>query len=96
MVIVVNDGDLDLLQNLICAAHLSGVDISNTLVFTSAPETSKIVESMGLAAFYHDGFGDFPQESAEKFGNLVFRKFVRAGLFVGLWYVLHLVSTPVL
>ena len=54
VVMVCNLGQSALLQNFICAARSKSIDISNVVIFATDPETLKIAQGLGLAAFYDD------------------------------------------
>jgi hypothetical protein len=52
IVMVCNFGQAELLMNFVCAAKSRGLNLSNTLVFTTDEETTELAQSLGLNAYY--------------------------------------------
>ena len=52
IVMVVNFGQSELLMNFVCSARARKFDLSNVIVFTTDEESTKLVTSLGLTAYY--------------------------------------------
>jgi len=50
IVMVANEGVMDLLLNFICSAQAAGVDLGSVVIFLGQPEYAPLVESMGAKA----------------------------------------------
>jgi len=50
IVMVANEGVMDLLLNFICSAQAAGVDLGSVIIFLGQPEYAPLVESMGAKA----------------------------------------------
>ena len=50
-----NHGQSVLLINFVCSARARNIDLSNLLVFTTDLETTDLVTSLGLTAYYDQG-----------------------------------------
>ena len=66
VVMVCNNGVLDLMMNFVCSARARNLDISNLLVFATDEETRTALTSMNIAVFDDEGaFGDIPKKEAK-------------------------------
>ena len=74
IVMVANEGVMDLLLNFICSARSAGVDLSSVLVFLGQKKYSALIESMGAQAIYHEYYGEMPNEAADYYGDSTFGK----------------------
>ena len=60
VVMVCNEGQMDLLLNFACSATSRGLDLSSILVFAMDEGTLKLCQSLGLAAFYNSNVRTTP------------------------------------
>ena len=66
VVMVCNNGVLDLMMNFVCSARARNLDISNLLVFATDEETRTALTSMNIAVFDDEGaVGDIPKKEAK-------------------------------
>ena len=64
IVMVANEGVMDLLLNFICSAEGAGVDIGSVVVFVGDIKYVGLVENMGAKAMYHPALGSMPAKAA--------------------------------
>ena len=57
IVMVANEGVMDLLLNFICSAEGAGIDLNNVMVFVGRESSKQLVESMGAHAMYSPALG---------------------------------------
>lgn len=73
VVMVANEGVLDLVINFLCSCKLSGIDITDKLVvFLGQPELEPILDSLGVMSFYHMALGPIPKKAAGFYGDRIF------------------------
>jgi hypothetical protein len=73
IVMVCNFGQSELLMNFVCAAKRRNLNLSNLIVFTTDPETTDMVQKLGIAAYYdHRNFGNIPIQAAQRYGDTRF------------------------
>eukprot|EP00605_Chrysophyceae_sp_TOSAG23-4_P000548 GSChrysophyteH1.ASY1.ANO1.618.1 assembled CDS len=76
IVMVANEGVLDLVLNFICSCRegAANVDLSTVVVFLGQPEYAPLIESMGAKAIYHPFYGSIPKHAAGNYGDDVFAR----------------------
>ena len=55
VVMVINEGEIDLFLNFVCSCHLHNITTSNVLVFAGSKEIIMMIESTGAMGIYHEG-----------------------------------------
>lgn len=79
IVMVCNYGQSQLLMNFICSAKSRNFPVSNVIVFTTDQETTDIVTSLGLTAYYDQrNFGNIPTGAARRYGDARFTAMMMA------------------
>ena len=68
----VNGGQLPLLVNWLCSARAANISTDNVLVFAADASVARALESVGLASFYHESFGSFPEKAAKTYADRSF------------------------
>jgi hypothetical protein len=76
IVMVANEGVIDLVLNFICSCQkqAGNIDLSTLIVFLGQPEYIPLIESMGAKAIYHPFFGTIPKKAASSYGDNIFGK----------------------
>jgi hypothetical protein len=64
VVMVANEGVMDLLLNFICSAEQIDFDISSVVVFIGDKKHQDLIESMGAKSIYSESLGSMPAEAA--------------------------------
>eukprot|EP01032_Pedospumella_encystans_P023021 gene23021-26075_t len=65
IVMVANEGVMDLLLNFICSAEGVGVDIGSVVVFVGDNKFVSVIENIGAKAVYHPDLGSMPAHAAK-------------------------------
>ena len=72
IIMVANEGVMDLVINIICSAKSADISIENFVLFLAQPEYLPLVESMGIKAIHHPSFGDIPSSAAGNYADVTF------------------------
>lgn len=64
IVMVANEGVMDLLLNFICSAEAIGIDLSTVVVFVGDEAHIALIENMGAVAIYSPALGSMPSRAA--------------------------------
>ena len=64
IVMVANEGVVDLLLNFICSSEAAGVKAADIVVFVGTKEVVPLIENMGASAIYSPALGSMPQRAA--------------------------------
>ena len=64
IVMVANEGVMDLLLNFICSAEQINIDIGSVVVFIGDKRHAVLIESMGAKAMYSESLGSMPSQAA--------------------------------
>lgn len=65
IVMVANEGVMDLLLNFMCSAESAKVDIASVVVFVGDIKYVALIENMGAKAVYHPALGSMPAHAAK-------------------------------
>ena len=76
VVMVANEGVMDLLLNFVCSCKSSGIDTSTFIVFVGREEYVTLVESMGIKAMYSAWLGAMPTNAAKAYLDKTFSRMV--------------------
>ena len=74
IVMVANEGVMDLMLNFVCSAKRAGIALESLVVFVGQPEYVPLVNSMGAHAIYHRALGEIPREAAGGYGDITFAR----------------------
>ena len=75
IVMVCNNGVLDLMMNFVCSARARNLDISSLIVFATDEETRTALTTLGVEVFDDKGaFGSIPKTEAKTYGDQIFAK----------------------
>jgi len=64
IVMVVNEGEIDLYLNFACSCQQHDISLGNLLVFSGSKEIIDIIESTGAMALYHIGYGSVSKKAS--------------------------------
>eukprot|EP01035_Chromulina_nebulosa_P026050 gene26050-34049_t len=64
IVMVVNEGEIDLYLNFACSCQQHDISLDNLLVFSGSKEIIDIIESTGAMALYHIGYGSVSKKAS--------------------------------
>ena len=65
IVMVANEGVMDLALNFICSAEGAGIDLSTVVMFVGTEIDVVLVENMGAKAIYSPALGSMPKQAAD-------------------------------
>lgn len=74
LLLVANQGVLDLVLNFLCSTAAAGIDTSTFIVFLGQSEYKAVIESMGGKAMYHRALGNIPAASAASYADRTFSR----------------------
>ena len=74
MVMVLNEGVLDVFLNFVCSCRAAGISdiFENLVVILGQDYLVPVIESMGIKAFYSKYLGPIPQKAADFYGDFTF------------------------
>ena len=64
VVMVVNEGEIDLLANLACSCERSGIDKLRMVVFTPSAHLTPYIEALGFLGLHHQSFAYASHEAS--------------------------------
>jgi hypothetical protein len=76
LIMVTNDGHLDLLLNFMCSIKAANIKLDETVVYVGQKETIPIIESMGAHAIFNAALGKMPKDAAKAYADLTFSRFM--------------------
>ena len=74
IVMVANEGVMDLLLNFFCSAEASFVDVKNVVVFVGTEHYVPLIESLGGNAIYSPALGSMPKSAAAGYLDKTFSR----------------------
>jgi hypothetical protein len=74
LVMVANEGVMDLLLNFVCSCQANGVSIANLVVFLGQPEFAPLLQAMGAKSFFSPFLGSIPRKAADGYGDATFAR----------------------
>ena len=86
VVMVANEGVMDLVLNYICSAEDSGIDLKSIMVFVGSERDVKLIENMGAQALYNTALGSMPPKAAVAYLDKTFSRmmwFKVTSIFLG-------------
>ena len=73
IVMVANEGVMDLVLNFLCSCKMSNIDVTDKLVvFLGQPDLAPVLESLGVMTFYNEALGPIPKKAAGFYGDRIF------------------------
>ena len=72
VVMVVNEGEVDLFLNFACSCRLHNLSLNNMLVFSGSPEITDLIESTGAIALFHEGYASVSKAASVDYLDRVF------------------------
>lgn len=72
IVMVVNEGEIDLFLNFACSCRLHNISLTKLMVFCASSEIVSIVESTGAMALYHSAYGTVSRKASADYLDRVF------------------------
>jgi hypothetical protein len=55
IIMVVNEGEIDLYLNFACSCKANNLDLKKVFVFSASSEMITVIESTGAMGIYHEG-----------------------------------------
>lgn len=74
IVMVANEGVMDLLLNFVCSAEGVGIDVKMIMVYVGTKEYVKLIENMGANAIYSPSLGSMPSQAARGYLDTTFQR----------------------
>lgn len=74
VIMVVNEGVLDIFLNFICSAQGTKTDLSTFVIFTGNMNIVPLLESLGVHVFFHPELGVMPSKAADAYLDDTFKK----------------------
>ena len=74
IIMVANEGGLDLVLNFMCSGISAGIDLSAFVVFVAQEEYIALVNAIGAKAIFHPSLGDMPREHSKSYADRIFAK----------------------
>ena len=73
-IMVVNEGELDLLLNFVCSCKQNNVSMSNILVFAGSSGVVRTVEALGVGmmSVFHTSFGSVSKDASAEYLDRIF------------------------
>ena len=86
LVMVANEGVMDLLLNFLCSCRSAGLNTGSMVVFVGQPEYIPLVHAIGAKAFYSTALGLIPRKAADSYGDNTFARLMwlkATSVFIG-------------
>ena len=74
IIMVANEGVMDLVLNFMCSGDAAGIDLSSFVIFLGQDEYSDLVKSFGAKSFYHYALGLMPSKHSESYADRAFSR----------------------
>ena len=74
IVMVANEGVMDLLLNFLCSARASKINLDSLVVFLGQPHLLPLMKAMGVHAMTHPSLGSMPAEAAANYADRTFTR----------------------
>jgi len=74
VVMVANEGVIDLVMNLLCSCRAAQIDTSNYVIFVGSESDVKVINGMGVHAIYNPSLGSMPKTAAYNYGDGTFSR----------------------
>lgn len=72
IVMVVNEGEIDLFMNFACSCHLHDISLNKLMVFAGSIEIVKVIEATGAMASYNKGYGAVSKKASSDYLDRIF------------------------
>lgn len=72
VVMVVNEGEIDLFMNFACSCQQHKISLANVIVFAASPEIVPLIESTGAIGLYHVGYASVSKKASNDYLDRVF------------------------
>ena len=82
IIMVANEGVMDLLLNFLCSAEAARIDLSTVVVFVGDPQYISLVENMGVKGIYSPALGSMPEHAARGYLDETFSRMVSSILIL--------------
>lgn len=89
VVMVVNEGEMDLFMNFVCSCHLHNISLDKILVFSASGEIIPLITATGAIGYYHSEFASASKEHSVAYLDSVFVDMMWYKAF-SVWLLLHL------
>jgi hypothetical protein len=74
IIMVANEGVVDLLLNFLCSAEQAKIDLNTIMVFVGSQSDADLVEAMGVHAMYGEALGSMPVHAAKGYLDNTFAR----------------------
>jgi len=72
IIMVVNEGEIDLYLNFACSCKANNLDLKKVFVFAASSEIITVIESTGAMGIYHEGYSSVSKKASEDYLDRVF------------------------
>lgn len=72
VIMVINEGEVDLFYNFICSCRLHSINVGNVVVFSGSEEIIPIIESSGAMGLYHVGYSAVSRKASMDYLDRIF------------------------
>ena len=72
VVMVVNQGEIDLFLNFACSCRLHGLSLERVIVFAGSEEIVAVIEATGALALFHEGYASVSKAASVDYLDRVF------------------------
>jgi hypothetical protein len=89
VVMVVNEGEMDLYMNFVCSCQAHNLSLANIIVFSASAEIIPLISSTGAIGYYHSEFASASKRHSVAYLDGVFVDMMWYKAF-SVWLLLHL------
>jgi hypothetical protein len=72
VVMVLNEGEMDLFMNFVCSCHLHNISLEKIIVFSASGEIVPLITATGALGYYHGEFASASKEHSVAYLDGVF------------------------
>lgn len=72
VVMVVNEGEIDLFLNFACSCRLHNISLNNMVIFAGSQEIVNIIEATGAIGLFHEGYASVSKKPSVDYLDRVF------------------------
>jgi Nucleotide-diphospho-sugar transferase len=72
IVMVVNEGEIDLFMNFACSCQMHDISLNKLIVFSASIEIVHLIEATGAMALFHEGYGVASKKASSDYLDRIF------------------------
>lgn len=81
VVMVVNEGEVDLFLNFACSCQQHNISLSHMIVFSGSSSIIHLIQATGALAFYHPGYGKVSKKASNDYLDSIFVDMVSSSYY---------------